>query len=572
MNSPGLNEDITVVACVGTNHSLMLDVQRRESGSSKPEALSSVSVGLANQRLMLRASGCLASLTAVETRIQYLSSEIRNKLLERIRTLQQLLVEFRRQSRDSEWLQELSAVPFHVSQQARALLELRDGSLLALWLRSTPRRLMIDNLPRFLGLLQQASLLGQQELRRPLATLAGVYQDVKGQKLEALWREAVSLWTEGLVEILPVLLENPQLRPLAQASVATLSVALDVAGQHTYHWLETRLAMALSGVRKQLNSVYTYSSSECSVVASVPLPPLPWSRVSEAGLVEILLEEWLLRPLQTLASIRPTAELYRLKRKIMDSPFTHQALLVAGQFVVTFDGHLYELPGSCPLLLAQDISAEPSFMLLRGSDLDHFLLIGINNSTVNIQHNGQVKANCNSVVTHTFHSDGGVAVRRGQNIVQVSNQNGVSLSCDLSLDVCSFTLDGWLHGMSTGLLGTNDNEAGNDFPLPDGSQAENLEDFFYNWQVGQMKPGCIKPPGVTEHFPKEATSPVSCDFLFSSPDSPLSSCFRVVDPGQFLAVCELSSSRAPCRLASAFVHLCQQNYIPLEVPVQCLKV
>ncbi|TDH06001.1 hypothetical protein EPR50_G00128340 [Perca flavescens] len=564
-NGPGLNEDVTVVACVGTNRSLMLDVQKRDS-SSKPETLGSVSVGSANQKLMLRANGCLESLTALEARIQYLSCQLQNKLLERIKTLQYHLVEFRHQSRDSELLQELSAVPLRVSQRAEALLEHKDGGLLALWQSGPMRRIVADSLPRFLSLLQHASLLGQQELRRPLATLAGVYQDVKGQRLEALLREAVSLWTDQLVEVLPVLMENPQLRPLAQASVATLSVALDVAGQHTYHWAETRLAMALSGIRKRLASVYKFSPSECLVVASLPLPPLPWSRVSEAGLVEILLEEWLLRPLLTLTSVRPTAELYRLKRKIMDSPFIHQALLVADQFVVTFDGHLYELPVSCPLLLAQDVSAESSFTLLRTSD---FLLLEMNNSTVNIQPNGQVKANCNNAVTHAFHSDSGVAVRRGSNIVQVSNQNGVSVSCELSLEVCSFTLDGWLHGTSIGLLGTNDNEAGNDFPLPDGSQAENLEEFFYSWQ---MKPECIKSPGVTEHSPKAATSPVSCDFLFSSPDSPLSSCFRVVDPGQFLLVCELSSSRAPCRLASAFVHLCKQNYIPLDVPVQCLKV
>lgn len=42
-------------------------------------------------------------------------------------------------------------------------------------------------------------------------------------------------------------------------------------------------------------------------------------------------------------------------------------------------------------------------------------------------------------------------------------------------------------GTSTGLLGTNDNEAGNDFPLPDGSQAESLEDFLYSWQVGRVR-------------------------------------------------------------------------------------
>ncbi|XP_056277303.1 uncharacterized protein LOC130198189 [Pseudoliparis swirei] len=566
MNGPGLNEDVTVVACVGRNLSLMLDVQKR-GGGSKPQTLGSASAS-ANQRLMLRASGCLESLTALEARLQYLSSQIQNKLLKRIKTLQHLVVEFRRQSRASEWLQELSAVPLHVSQLAETLLEHRGRGLLALWQNSPQRRILTDSLPRFLGLLQHASLLGQLELRRPLATLAGVYQDVKGQRLEVLWRELVSAWTDGLVQVLPLLLENHQLSSLAQASVVTLSVALDVAGEHTYHWVDTRLATALSGVRKRLASVYKFSPSECSVVASVPLPPLPRSRVSEAGLVETLLEEWLLRPLQTLAFVRPTAELYRLKRKIMDSPFKHQALLVADQFVVTFDGHLYELPGSCPLLLAQDVSAEPSFTLLRTSDPHNFLLIGMNNSTINIQHNGQVTTNCNNAVTHASLGDDGLSVRRGSNVVQVSNHNGATVSCDLSLEVCSFTLDGWLHGTSIGLLGTNDNEAGNDFLLPDGFPAENMQGFLYGWQ---MKPDCVKPRGVIEHISKAARSPVSCDSLFSSPESPLSSCFRVVDPGRFLSVCELSSSRAPCRLASAFVHLCQQNYIPLEVPVRCLK-
>lgn len=36
------------------------------------------------------------------------------------------------------------------------------------------------------------------------------------------------MWTDGLVEVLPALLGNPQLRPLAQASVAMLSITLDV--------------------------------------------------------------------------------------------------------------------------------------------------------------------------------------------------------------------------------------------------------------------------------------------------------------------------------------------------------
>lgn len=68
--------------------------------------------------------------------------------------------------------------------------------------------------------------------------------------------------------------------------------------------------------------------SECSVVVSVPLPALPWSEGSQAGLMEVLLEEWLLRPLQSLAAIRPVAEFYRLKRKMVDGPFRRETVTV----------------------------------------------------------------------------------------------------------------------------------------------------------------------------------------------------------------------------------------------------
>ncbi|XP_037131472.1 uncharacterized protein LOC119136818 isoform X1 [Syngnathus acus] len=563
-NGTGLRENLSVVACLGTSHNLMLDVQKRD-GSSQVETLASLTAGAAHQKMTLRASGCVESLTAVETRIQAVSSQVRKKLLERIKIMKYLLAEFKQQSRDSELLQELSAMPLLLAQQAESLLGHGSKSSSAQWYGSSLRYLVTTSLPRCLNLLQHTSLLGQMELKRPLATLAGVYQDVKGQRVDDVWRQAVVLWTDKLLQASPVLLKSPQLRPLARGSMTVLSRAVDFAGQQTYHWVESKMAVALSGLRKQLASLYKYSASECSVAVSIWLPPLPWSRVSEAGLVGILLEECLLKPLQSLASIQPTAELYRLKRRIMDSPFIYQALLVADQFVVTFDGHLYELPSSCPFLLAQDTSADPSFTLVLNSNPHNLLLLRLNNSTVSIQRNGQVKVQCNNTVTHMWRSHGGVTVHRGSHIVEVSNHNGVSVLCDLRIELCSLTLDGWSHGTSTGALGTNDNEAGNDSPLRDGSQAENMKEFFYNWQ---MNSECARPTANMEFV---ATSAVTCDFLFSSPDSPLSPCFRVVDPGQFSSVCESSSSTAPCRLASAFVHLCQRNYVPLEVPVQCVQ-
>lgn len=62
---PALNEDVAVVACVGADRDLMLDVLK-SVGDSEPETLGAVSVGSGNQRLMLRASGCLESLAALE--------------------------------------------------------------------------------------------------------------------------------------------------------------------------------------------------------------------------------------------------------------------------------------------------------------------------------------------------------------------------------------------------------------------------------------------------------------------------------------------------------------------------
>lgn len=64
---------------------------------------------------------------------------------------------------------------------------------------------------------------------------------------------------------------------------------------------------------------------------------------------------------------------------------------MANQFVVTFDGHVFELPGSCLLLLAQDSRLiHPSFTLLISADPESLLLIHTNNHTIHIHRNGQV--------------------------------------------------------------------------------------------------------------------------------------------------------------------------------------
>lgn len=65
-------------------------------------------------------------------------------------------------------------------------------------------------------------------------------------------------------------------------------------------------------------------SSEGEVIFRLPLPVGPWLKMKEAGVTEVLLEEFVLKPLLALNSLSATAELYRLKRRIMDSPVNRE--------------------------------------------------------------------------------------------------------------------------------------------------------------------------------------------------------------------------------------------------------
>ncbi|KAJ8356852.1 hypothetical protein SKAU_G00196460 [Synaphobranchus kaupii] len=561
------DDDLTIALCLeGWRH--ITFVAQRKEGGAKYQKLASISVGAANQSLTLVAQGCVEHLWRAEARVRVLCSQIRNKLLARIQTLQHLLVEFR--------CQELGERPYRLTQKAELLLVHGLREAWEVWRRGSLRHALTDTLPHCLGSLQHVAQQVQQELKRPLTTLAGVYQDVTGRWLYMDWRESMNLWAGKLMELLPAVLEDRHLSAPLKSVLGIVTMVLDMVSQQTAQWTEAKVATALTGIRRRLASLYRLSKRRCEVTVQVPLPKGPWSAIGGAGLTEFLLEEWLLKPLQALTSLRPVAELYRLKRRLMDSPFRHQALFISSQFVVSFDGHLYEIPGHCALLLAHDV-VQDSFTVLLSPDMtpQRMLLVEMGNTTVSIFPDGQVEVNCHMMDAPVSHNE--VTIRREPNIIEVSNQDGALVTCDLSQALCSLTLDGWQHGISAGLLGTNDNEAGNELPLPDGSQASSLAHFIHSWQV---RPQCRSESGkaglcsTTSRHNLTADVP-RCVSLFSSPDSPLSSCFRVVDPMQFLSVCKRRRcasvpDNAPCRLAAVFVHLCNRNYIPLELPQQCV--
>lgn len=54
-------------------------------------------------------------------------------------------------------------------------------------------------------------------------------------------------------------------------------------------------------------------------------------------------------------------------------------------------------------------------------------------------------------------------------------------------------------GISAGLFGTNDNEAGNEWTLPNGSLTDDVQEFTQSWQVTSWKPLSAQSPVVLEH-------------------------------------------------------------------------
>ncbi|KAL0629716.1 hypothetical protein AAY473_003043 [Plecturocebus cupreus] len=112
--------------------------------------------------------------------------------------------------------------------------------------------------------------------------------------------------------------------------------------------------------------------------------------------------------------------------------------------------------------------------------------------------------------------------RRDVPRIELASEERVSISCDVPTSLCSLTLGLWHHGISTGLLSTNDNEAGNDLMLLDGSVACSLEELSLAWQVDGY---CRATEKTQQTCPGQSPT---CRAFFQDPCSSLGNCFWVV--------------------------------------------
>ncbi|KAI4559466.1 hypothetical protein MJG53_017992 [Ovis ammon polii x Ovis aries] len=450
----------------------------------------------------------------------------------------------------------------------------RDGgrAVAALWGLSPAGRAFTLHVPLSLERLRAGLEQLRKELERPLATLKDAYLEVTVQPLDGVWRE----WAEEALRQLQAWVSGTPgtwgSGPLGAALEAT-GGALELAAHRMLSWADATLSRALRRLCRPLLHLYSFSARDRSVVVTLPMLPAGDEPLDVARVTSHLVEELLLRPLRALYGTSVLAEYHRLKHGLLGAPFGYHAVVAGARYVVTFDGRVWGIGDHCgSLLLAQDFAHNTFSLMLNQAGS------GLTSLTVGLNHT--ILALYPSLKTYRLYSNSlpgescldrdlpPAKTRRDDPRIELTSEDGISITCDVPAGLCSLTLSIWQHGLSAGLLGTNDNEAGNELMLPDGTVASSLEEFALAWQVaGDCRAVEKTQPACLEQSP-------TCQAFFHDPHSSLASCFGVVDPTPFLSLCARDTcgtqERQPaCTLAAAYVHLCARGFVPMDPPPQC---
>ncbi|XP_044289621.1 uncharacterized protein LOC123025172 [Varanus komodoensis] len=571
-------EGLEAALCMESWQHAALRVHRLADGERRDE-VGRLSLEASNQSVALRAHGCGSPALQTESKLAEIASDLQQRLVAKFNKLEDRLEGFRKSVQHVEFLHAAFGWPIKASQEVAASLQSRMREITQVWRESGVKRLLQDYLPLYLGKLQDIMQQVQMELRKPLATLKDVYYDVTSKRFDEVWQQKTEAYLQKLQAFVPTIVKDTWLMEPVRVSLRALKMGLDMATQQMLSWAEAKFSRAVRKLQKSLSNLYHFSARNCSVVVRLPVMPQGEPTLHVTNLTNYLIGEKLIKPLRSLHHIALAAEYYRFKRSMVESPFEHHALLIGSKHLRTFDGKMYRLSSNCSVLLAKDFLRDAFAVILnvnRGGE--QLLHIEMNGTAVIIHPEEKIykKYNYSLLEDSCQHigiplRENGIAAQRESDHTEVSvTSKGALFSCDLCYELCTLTLDGRLHGASAGLLGTNDNEGGNEWMLPDHSNADSLQEFIDAWQVSNTCSQVTRTDKPCLNIPGSQT----CKAFFQDPGSLFRNCFKVVDPEPFYELCttdmcEPHSIKEACSLAAAFVHLCNRNFVPLQMPLQC---
>ncbi|XP_075686225.1 uncharacterized protein LOC142655659 [Rhinoderma darwinii] len=522
-----------------------------------------------NQSLSLSYQGCGENVAKAENILGSLTSNLKIKLSEMNKKFEVYIGGIQKAVQKYHFLHEAAGWPLTVSQEIAEILQYGPKAFHQMWKQSNLRQMLRHDLPLYLEKLNNLVQQMQIELQKPLSTLKDAYYDATLKPLDDVWKEKTETSLHQISAYLPSIVKDEWLMEPIRHILHGMKACVDLGIHQILKWTENKLSRAVSRIRKPLTGLFRYSSN-CSVTLSFPVLPMEYHLTDLANVTHYIIEEKLMKPLKELYSVNPVAEYYRFKRRMMESPFEYHAVLIGNKHIVTFDGNLIDLSSKCSLLLAKDFLHNTFTVVLnQGTGGQRSLHIEMNQVAIDIYPGLKIEENCQILDLPTFKY--GISIKKDATKIEVSNQDGITVQCDNNYDVCSITLEGWHHGVSAGLFGTNDNEAGNDLLLPDHTRANSTHDFSLKWQVDSQCSSGRKRVKACTTAPHQKL----CKALFQGGQSVLRNCFKVVQPAPFYRmcvedICDSHEIKPICNLAAAYVHLCNRNFVPIEIPSQCV--
>ncbi|XP_057891811.1 uncharacterized protein LOC131090453 [Melospiza georgiana] len=570
-----LEEGVEVSACSDGKHMAAINTYLSINGK-RQENVGQVTLAAANGSLSFLAHGCGDPVLKAENKLNEIGSLLKASLTEKIKKFDGYLWRFRRSVQHVGFLSEAAGWPSMALQRAAGFLHSGATAVTQVWKQSGIGHVLRSRIPLYLEKIQDVVQQMQNELQKPLATLKDAYYDVTLKPLDEVWKEKTEEHMKKILAFLPKIVKDVWLMKPIQMALKVVKAGLDMATQQVLRWAEATFSRAVSKIRKPLLHLYSFSPRNCSVAGKLPVLPKADLSLQLANITTYLIGEKLMRPLQDLYNLNILAEYYRIKRRMMESPFEYHAMIVGSKHLVTFDGKMYDLASKCSVLLAKDF-VHSAFTIILNEETrnSRSLYVEMNQTVITIYPRLKIskmynfslmEENCQVLDQSPENST--MNSRQGINKIEVSDQKGVSVSCDFQYDLCTVTLAGWHHGVSAGLFGTNDNEAGNEWMVPNGSFTDNVKEFTQSWQVNK----CSLVQKKEKPCPITAKQNI-CKVFFEEPHSLLRNCFKVVEPEPFYTMCTQDTCDSPalgaaCSLAAAFVHLCNRNFVPVEIPPQ----
>ncbi|XP_043944817.1 uncharacterized protein LOC122816123 [Protopterus annectens] len=410
----------------------------------KQRTLGHLALTVANQSLSLSAQGCGRSITEVEKKLGRHLSHLKANVLKKIKQTESYIWEFRQNVQHIAFLHELAHWPLEILEEIARALEAGDRIVALQWKQSVLREILTNGLPLYLAKIQDILQQLQEDLQKPLSTLKDAYFEVTSKPLDEVWRERTNDFVRKIHNFMPSVIKDTYLLQPVQFILQALKTGLDMTTNHVLKWMEAKVSKAAGSIRKPLSNFFQYSPRDCLVNISFPIMPQAKHFMDLANITNYMIESKVMGPIRDVYSINVVAEYYRLKKRLMESPFEYHALLIGDRHVVTFDGQLYDFISQCALLLAKDLAHNAFTVSLKPEEGSVTSVHVVMNQTALDIFPGQ-KTDENCKPSDTVLTQNGVSVRREGNRIEVSNQNGVTVSCDLKYDICSMTLSGWYH-------------------------------------------------------------------------------------------------------------------------------